>query len=922
MSFAVELRPHQVVAAEDIDKQFASGATVVMSILPTGAGKCHGVDTPIMMFDGSIKMVQDVEVGELLMGPDSKPREVLTLARGREELFKVTPVKGDAYVVNKSHILSLKKTGTYEVVNLPLTEYLESNSTFKHTHKGWRTGVEFDGEISAEYLPPYLLGIWLGDGTSRNASITSADIEIAEYVDDWCNESGQDLRVQEQEGNASSIYHITGQRRRSNTTHQDLINYGLILNKHIPHEYKVANREHRLELLAGILDSDGHLTHGGYDVVFKQKVLADDTVYLARSLGFAAYVKPCCKTCTNTGTSGDYWRISISGDMSLVPTKLERHQPDPRKQKKNVLVTGITVESIGEGDYFGFTITGDHLYLLGDFTVTHNTIVKAHYARQCYDNGETCVLIAHRDVLLGQISDALCMYQVPHSFICSDDTRRDITNINYKEHGHHYHDERSRIIVISVATFAARIRGNKIPKALMDSVSMWLMDEGHHLTQGSQWGNCIESFPNARGLAVTATPIRGDRKGLGRHAHGYVDKMSVTSSMIDLVKAGRLTQMKVYAPTQLNTEGLTTTAGGDFNQKKLYERTKEQGSKITGSAVEHYIKFIYGQPAITFAVNIEHGKHIAEKFNAAGIPTQFVSSKSKESVRKKAVQDLRDGVLWNLVNVDLFGEGFDAPAVTGVFFLRKTESYSLFKQQMGRCLRPSEGKTYGFIFDHVGNVARMLEKYNLSSPYHDPEWTLDSYGKGGSNGDGGEDLPPTITCPECSYEAPLKSYYDEENDFYFPGFLQDDGTYLCPDEDCRHAFSDEESENTVRKIQEKEGNLVELSFDDIDDLIRKRDEEVFKPVAKMDYGPYARANMSRHVDRQNAITVLRHKINSWCNALYNETKWSGDLIRREFESTFKVNIYQAQVLSAPAATKLAEDIQRNAKKRTTLSKVK
>lgn len=543
------------------------------------------------------------------------------------------------------------------------------------------------------------------------------------------------------------------------------------------------------------------------------------------------------------------------------------------------------------------------------------TIIKAHFARQCYDDGEVCVLIAHRDVLLGQISEALCLYQVPHSFICSEATKRDITNLNYKKFGNHYHNERSKVIVISVATFAARLRDGKIPQKLLDSVKKWLMDESHHLTQGSQWGKCIESFPNACGLGVTATPIRGDKKGLGRKAQGYFDYLSNTSSMLKLVKQGRLTPMKIYAPTQLDVGDLKTTAGGDYNQEKLYEKTKSQGSKITGSAVEYYNRFIHGQPAITFAVNIEHGKYIAKKFNEAGIPTAFVSSKSKESERKKAVEDLRSGVLWNLVNVDLFGEGFDAPAVAAVFLLRKTESYSLFKQQIGRCLRPSEGKEFGYVFDHVGNVKLMLEKYGLESPYHDPEWTLESYGK--TSASDSSDLPKMIECPHCSYEGPLFDLYDEDGDLVFKGFKQHDGSYICPDEECGYAFDDEENELVVKKIQEKQGELVELDFSMVDELIRKRDEEIFKPVTEMStYGQHAAANMSRHVDRQNAIVVLKRKINNWCNTLYKETGWSSELIRREFEITFKTNIFQAQVLSAPKATKLATKVQQDDIKRS------
>lgn len=920
----VSLRPHQEAAVKDIDEKLAQGYQNICCVQPTGSGKCHGKDTPILMYDGTIKMVQDVIVGDLLMGPDSKPRQVLSLARGREELFKVTPVKGESYVVNKSHILSLKKTGVRknqrhsgeskkgEIVNISITDYLASSKHFKHTHKGWRSAVDFNNKITSDYLPPYLLGLWLGDGNSRTSTITTADNEVFEYLNWWCLVSDQDLRKEEMEGNASSNYHITAQGRRSNTTKQDLKKNNLILNKHIPHEYKTSDRQSRLELLAGIIDSDGHLSNGCYDLVFKSELLAKDIVFVARSLGFAAYMKECEKTCTNTGAKGVYFRISISGDVSLIPTKLKRHKPDVRKQIKDVLVTGIQVQSIGFGEYFGFEITGDHLYLLGDFTVTHNTILKAYYAHRAYQNGEVCVLIAHRDVLLGQISNALCLFGVPHSFICSENTVRDITNMNYKTHGDHWHDPRSRIIVISVATFASRLKDGKIPQSLLDAVKWWLMDETHHLTVGSQWGLCIENFPNACGIGVTATPIRGDRKGLGRHASGYFDVLSCTTSMIKLVKAGMLTRMKVYQPDILDLGDLKVTASGDYNADKAYLKVKNQLKHIHGNAIEYYKRFVHGQPVITFGFNIEHGKEIARLFNEAGIPTMFVSSKSKESVRRQAVEDLRSGKLWNLVNVDLFGEGFDAPAVAGIFMLRKTESYSLYKQQIGRCLRPSEGKEYGYVFDHVGNVALMMMKYGLPSPYHDPEWTLDNVGKVSKKNGDDTPLPRTYECPKCSYEGPLKDVFDEDGELLLKGFMQDDGSYICPDEDCRHVFGDDEDKAVAKRIQEqKKGNLVELTFDVEQEFIRRRDEEVFKPVSELDKGEYAAANMHRHVNRQNAITVLQHKINKWCNGLYKETGWPSDMIRKEFFITFGINIFEAQVLSAPKAEELARKVQQD-----------
>ena len=76
----------------------------------TGTGKCEKIDTPIIMYDGTIKMVQDIEIGEYIMGDDSTPRKVLSLARGEDEMYEISQVKGDTYTVNSEHILSLKAT--------------------------------------------------------------------------------------------------------------------------------------------------------------------------------------------------------------------------------------------------------------------------------------------------------------------------------------------------------------------------------------------------------------------------------------------------------------------------------------------------------------------------------------------------------------------------------------------------------------------------------------------------------------------------------------------------------------------------------------------------------------------------------------------------------------------------------------------
>jgi hypothetical protein len=349
----------------------------------TLAARCLAKDTPVIMADGSVRAVQDVEVGEQVLGPDGTPRLVTAASSGQEEMFRVNPVKGDSYVVNKSHILSLRLThdGTDwkkeingvkydqgDVVNMTVSDYLSLSAKKKHLLKGWRSGaVDFHGvDNSEQVLPPYLMGVWLGDGSRHNPLFTLSDKEVEQSLLSWA----QPFKVSVKEQSGCRDYRIAGSPLSSYLKKNRFVEQG----KFIPVEYKRASQKDRLQLLAGIIDTDGYVSNNCFDLVFKDQQLAEDVVFVARSLGLAAYTKPCQKGIKSIDFVGTYHRITISGDTHKIPTKVARKQCAPRKQRKNVLNTGIKVESVGMGDYYGFTLSGpDHLFLLGDFTVTHNT---------------------------------------------------------------------------------------------------------------------------------------------------------------------------------------------------------------------------------------------------------------------------------------------------------------------------------------------------------------------------------------------------------------------------------------------------------------------------------------------------------------------------------------------------------------------
>lgn len=353
----------------------------------SGAGKCLGKGTPVLKFSGEIVSVEQIVAGDLLMGPDSKPRKVLTTTSGVSDLYKVIPIKGDPYVVNKNHILSLKFTGIYNdllmkkgssFINVSVEDYLKWPKTKRESAKGWRTGVDFQKQDVP--LDPYILGVWLGDGTSECPSITSADFEIADAIYNYAEKNGLFVKVYQDSENKAKDYRISSQNGSGGRPNNIFLNVlrmlGVYGNKHIPSIYLANDRDTRLQILAGLLDTDGYYGGGYFEYSSKLEKLADGVCFLARSLGLAAYKKRFVSSYKKKDGSyfkGIQWRICISGELSIIPTKIERKKCRVRNQIKRISVTGIKVESIGIGEYYGFELDGDGLFLLGDFTVTHNS---------------------------------------------------------------------------------------------------------------------------------------------------------------------------------------------------------------------------------------------------------------------------------------------------------------------------------------------------------------------------------------------------------------------------------------------------------------------------------------------------------------------------------------------------------------------
>jgi hypothetical protein len=339
------------------------GAKIVI----IGKPGCFAPGTNVLMYDGTIKAVEDIMVGEQVMGDDSTPRTVLELCHNSEEMYRIVPKRGEEYVVNRMHKLVLKSLGYHkikkgDILEISVDEYLKKTKGWQDRWAIYRTGVDFpEQKIDIE---PYMLGLWLGDGTSATSEITTVDGEIIDYLKDYCQRYNMVLT------NKTAITY----RIKSIDGKKDAFRLANLLNnKHIPHEYKVNSRNNRLELLAGLMDTDGSYNDRGhcFDFVQKSEILSTDVVYLARSLGFTASISSCIHK--GEKKEGNYCRITISGDIDQIPCKIIRKQARPRISNRNHLISRFELINQGEGEYYGFTLDGNHRFLLGTFDVVRNT---------------------------------------------------------------------------------------------------------------------------------------------------------------------------------------------------------------------------------------------------------------------------------------------------------------------------------------------------------------------------------------------------------------------------------------------------------------------------------------------------------------------------------------------------------------------
>ena len=315
--------------------------------------KCLAKGTFIRMYDGSTKAVENVLEGDQLMGLDGTPRTVSGLQNGSERLYDISCVSLPTYRCNQSHILTLENK-EQELRDISVEDYLSLGIVERgQWYASLRPSLT---KQTPSLIHPRTLGMWLGDGHGKGNEIYGIDRKIFEWLDQ--NEDGYLFGEK-----TCMAYRCEDLTRKLRVL--DLLN-----NKHIPESYLRSSYSDRMELLAGLIDTDGHcVDKTSFDITQKNKTLALDIQKLAHSLGMRTYLRSIVKK-SQYMTEGEYWRLAIMPSLGqTVPVLIVRKQAKcPKYRGRKIQVT------LGDiGEFYGFSLDGDGRFLLANGIVTHNT---------------------------------------------------------------------------------------------------------------------------------------------------------------------------------------------------------------------------------------------------------------------------------------------------------------------------------------------------------------------------------------------------------------------------------------------------------------------------------------------------------------------------------------------------------------------
>lgn len=532
------------------------------------------------------------------------------------------------------------------------------------------------------------------------------------------------------------------------------------------------------------------------------------------------------------------------------------------------------------------------------------TVMFGHIIRE---RGTAVCALAHRQELVSQMSLALNRENVPHGILAPKTIQQQIIRLHHETHGYSRYKYNADVRVAGVDT----LRNHDSKDRWLPNVGLVIHDEGHHLLRTNKWGKAHAMFPNAKGLAVTAHALRADGCGLGRTASGLIDRLVIGPSCRDLITRGYLTDYDTYCPeTDLDfSEVDISPTTGDFVLPQLVAAT-HKSKHLVGNVVDEYLARAPGKLGVTFAVDIEEAKKIATEYNARGVPAEIITAKTPVNVRGQLMGQFRRRLLLQLVSVDCLGEGVDVPAIEVISMARRTASFQLFSQQLGRSLRTMlEGvsihgraawdqwgeltdterlwcisvsdKKKAIVIDHVGNTVYMAQFHGR--PCSRQHYSLDDRPARQRPRNGADSLR---SCGKCTkpFERALTA---------------------CPHVPCDWVVPPPAGRALPENV---DGDIVLLDPEVIAGM-QQAIANIDGPPPDVYPGATGAAIVGNHFKRQDAQKHLRHVMSCYWGWRQQYLREDLRTAYKRFYLTFEIDVYSACALNAADARALTEKIQ-------------
>lgn len=425
------------------------------------------------------------------------------------------------------------------------------------------------------------------------------------------------------------------------------------------------------------------------------------------------------------------------------------------------------------------------------------------------------LLVAHRNALVAQLSLEFAKAGLFHGMLCAKSTARRSEALHRRNLGKSMLSAKATRYVCSIDTLLSKHRREDLA---IDASKDWLIivDEAHHMVEENKWGKLCDIFNRPRIIGATATPCRLDGVPLKRGKGGVFDVLLQAEalqfdSVSKLIKRGFLSPFKCYGVESRLNESALVKGKNDYTTASLIKETERHEQEMAGDAVKHYLRLAHNKQAVAFCVSIEVAKKTAKCFRSAGIASAAIHSKMSRTEVDKIFDLFESKQIQVLCNVDMIGEGVDIPAIEALIMLRKTASFSLYRQWIGRSLRPCAGKEFALIIDHADNI----RKHGL--PDEHVAWSLEQ-----PPVEQKSNLVPCKecnflvkawedTCPECSAKLRSETGFSEKDVYYVDTQLVEIHRTRIAQLSRDNALASSVPHTEIRYLKESGGKIGELT---------------------------------------------------------------------------------------------------------------